>query len=115
MALSAEFCFLIFVMLLIASMVMQWIRAKKRQRLVRTADPLVLPAEDRDRWLSVEGGLDFLFKDFRKLQILKRNLNRVTEDTRRVWKNYRDFSRAEMAVTAAMLIFAATAFLVCGS
>ena len=62
-----------------------------------------------------EQRLDFLFKDFRKLQILKRNLNRVTEDTRRVWKNYRDFSRAEMAVTAAMLIFAATAFLVCGS
>ena len=115
MALSAESCFLVFVMLLIASMVMQWIRAKKRQRLVRTADPLVLPAEDRDQWLSIEGGMDFLFKDFRKLQILKRNLDRATEDTRILWKNYRGFSRAEMAVTFAMVLFAAMAFLVCGS
>jgi hypothetical protein len=115
MTLPAETCFLVFVILLLASLVMQWLRARKRQRLVRMLDPALLSATDQDKWLSIGSGPDFMFRDFRKLQILKRNLGRVTDEIRLRWANYRGFSRAEMAVTASMLIFAATAFRICGS
>jgi hypothetical protein len=101
--------------LFLGSIWMQWLRARKRQRLVRLVNPELLAASDRVKWISVDRSFDFLFKDFRKLQILKSNLEYMPESVRHRWNRYRRFSRFEMAVTASMLIFAATAFLICGS
>jgi hypothetical protein len=113
MSMTTSICLAIFLGLFLASVVLQWIRAKKRKQLVWMVDPAVLTPSDQSRWHSIEKSSDFMFKDFRKLQILKRNSQGLAEDIRVVLVNYRRFSRIEMLVTASMLIFGSIAFLIC--
>ena len=115
MNLPVPWCVWIFLALLAASLSMQWIRAKKRQQLVRSAAPARLSPEYRDQWGRIDRGFDPLFKDFRKLQILKKNLAHFPSEIGAAWRQYRRTSRLEMAVTAAMILFALSAFRVCGS
>ena len=109
-----SFCVILFLGLFIASVVMQWIRAKKRQQLVRMVDPQILDAGDQSKWLSINNSFDFLFKDFRKLQILKRNSEKFADDIRVKLGHYRKFSKAEILVTLSMFLFGSTAYLFCG-
>jgi hypothetical protein len=111
--LSSTTCLWIFLALLGASLVMQWVRAKKRQRLVRSADPARLAPESLERWSRIERGFDPFFKDFRKLQLVKQNLQTFPAEISESWRRYRRISRIEMATTAAMLLFAVSAFHFC--
>jgi hypothetical protein len=106
-------CIVVILALLTASMVMQWMRARSRQKLVRSADPALLVLEDQAKWQSIDGGFDFVFKDFRKLQVIKRNLANYSGEFGSRYQRYCKVSRLEMAVTATMLVFCATAFLFC--
>ena len=47
LSMSAHICLQVFIALLIASMVMQWIRARKRRKLVRMVEPASLPDVER--------------------------------------------------------------------
>jgi hypothetical protein len=106
-------CIIIFLCLFIASMLMQWVRAKARKKLVSQADPAVLPSKDHEKWLAIANGLDFMFKDFRKLQIAKRNLDRFPREFISGYRHYCVLSRIEMTVTITMLLFAVTAYRLC--
>ena len=106
-------CVWIFLALLVASLSMQWIRAKKRRRLVRSVDPSALGSTDHGRWDRIERSFDPLFKDFRKLQLLKKNLAKYPAELGEAWRRYRRISRFEIAVTAAMILFALIAFRIC--
>jgi len=94
-------------------MVMQFILAKKRQKLVRKFNPAVLNSTDQNKWVSVENSFDFMFKDFRKLQVLKRNTDSCSDLILEKLGQYRRFSRLEMVVTSSMLLFGLTAHLFC--
>jgi hypothetical protein len=94
-------------------MVMQFIRAKKRQKLVRKFDPAELNSTDQHKWVAVENSFDFMFKDFRKLQILKRNTDSCSHHILEKLGQYRKFSRLEMLVTSSMILFGLTAHLFC--
>ena len=107
MNIPAGYCLLVFLFLFLGSIAMQWFRARKRQHLVRLVNPRQLRDDSRVKWEAIDRSLDFLFKDFRKLQVLKSNLDGMPGPVRHYWERYRRFSRYEMAVTAAMLIFAA--------
>ena len=74
-----------------------------------------MSSEYHARWDRIGRGLDPLFKDFRKLQIVKKNLARFPADIGDAWRQYRRFSRLEMAVTAAMILFALSAFRICSA
>ena len=113
MSIATNSCVAIFIGLFVSSMVMQWIRAKKRQKLVRMIDPTMLTPADQNKWGSVENSFDFMFKDFRKLQILKRNSDKCSDDIQVKLGHYRRFSRMELLVTTFMLLFASTAYLFC--
>jgi len=106
-------CLTIFLALFAASVVLQWFRAMKRKKLVASVNPVKLDAEDQASWRSIENSLDFMFKDFRKLQIIKRNGERFGSRFQSKLTGYRRFSRIEMAVTFSMLVFGLTAFLFC--
>jgi hypothetical protein len=106
-------CIVIFLALLIASMVMQWVRARARKKLVLLANPVLLASGDQDKWHSIDKSFDFMFKDFRKLQIAKRNLFKFPQDFQSSYQRYRIISRLEISITSIMLIFGATAFLFC--
>jgi len=110
---SAGKCVLIFLALFIASMVMQFVRAKKRQRIVRQVDRTWLSTPDQVKWNSVNESYDFLFKDFRKLQIVKRNAHQLPEDLVIELGRYMLFGRLETLVTVSMLMFAAFAYSFC--
>jgi len=106
-------CLLVFLGLFAASVTMQWVRARKRRRLVWSVDPALLVAADQEKWLSVERSFDFMFKDFRKLQLVKKNLDQLSGECKTEYNRYRRFSRAEILVTVSMLAFAATAYRIC--
>lgn len=111
---QTDTCVVIFLALLIASMLMQWVRARNRKKLVQSSDIGVLDSKDQQKWLSIQNSPDPIFKDFRLLQIFKRNLSKYSRDLITNYKRYRSISRLEMTVTATMLIFGATAYLYCG-
>ena len=106
-------CLLVFLGLFAASVTMQWVRARKRRRLVWSVDPAFLAAADQEKWFSVERSFDFMFKDFRKLQLVKKNLDQLSGEIKAEYVRYRRFSRAEILVTVSMLAFAATAYRIC--
>jgi len=110
---SIDLCLFVFLALLAASLLMQWFRARKRRKLVRSVNPEHFGASDQEKWRSVEDSFDFMFKDFRKLQLLKKNLGRFSSELNAEFSRYRIFSRIEMVITLSMLLFAATAFLIC--
>jgi hypothetical protein len=107
-------CLTVFLGLLAASVVLQWVRATSRKRLVASVDFLELAPAEQERWRSIDRSPDFLFKDFRKLQLLKRNPDRFGVGFPARLASYRRISRVEMTVTLAMLAFGITAFLFCG-
>ena len=109
----ANFCVIVFLVLFAASVVMQFIRAKKRQRLVRIVDPSIFDSAGQSKWRSLENSFDFLLKDFRMLQVVKKNSDKLPENLRLLLDRYRRFSRAEILVTLSMLLFASTAYLFC--
>jgi hypothetical protein len=113
MSISTSICLVVFLGLFLASVVLQSMRAKKRQQLVRMVVPAMLTPSDQSRWHSVEKSFDFMFKDFRKLQILKRHSQDLSSEIRAELVHYRRFSRLELFVTASMLIFGSIAFLIC--
>jgi len=92
---------------------MQFIRAKKRQRLVRLIDPQIFDLAVQFKWHSLENSFDFLLKDFRMLQVVKKNSDKLPEELQLMLERYRRFSRAELVVTLSMLLFALTAYLFC--
>ncbi len=106
-------CLTVFLALLFLSVLLQWFRAFKRKRLVASVDPADLGQDGLLRWRQIEDGFDFMFKDFRKLRILKQDISRFGEQFQSDWESYRRLSRLEMAVTSLMLIFGASAFLFC--
>jgi hypothetical protein len=110
---STNACFAVFIGLLIASMALQFIRAGKRKKIVQMVDPTALAIDDQYKWHSVEKSFDFLFKDFRKLQIAKRNSERLSNEIRDKLGYYRRFSRVEIFVTVSMLLFGSVAFYIC--
>ncbi len=113
MNISTDSCLVAFIGLFIASMVMQFIRARKRKKIVQMVDPTALAIDDQYKWNSLEKGFDFMFKDFRKLQIVKRNSAGLSTEIRTRLDHYRRFSRLEILVTTSMLLFASIAFYIC--
>jgi hypothetical protein len=101
-------CLLVFLGLFAASITMQWVRARKRRRLVWSVDPAFLAAADQEKWFSVERSFDFM-----KLQLVKKNLDQLSGEIKAEYVRYRRFSRAEILVTVSMLTFAATAYRIC--
>jgi len=110
---TTKACSLIFIGLFIASLVMQFIRARKRQRLVKRVDITALPIHDQQNWQAMEESLFSMFKDFRQLQLVKKNLNLLPSEILQEFYRYRRFSRVEMVVTLSMLIFAVSAYKIC--
>jgi hypothetical protein len=110
---STNVCLIVFIGLLIASMVMQFMRAGRRKKIVQMIDLNTLAIHDQYKWHSVDKSLDFLFKDFRKLQIVKRNSERLSKEIRHRLSYYSRFSQIEIFVTASMLIFGFIAFYIC--
>lgn len=106
-------CALLLIVLILASIVMQFIRARKRQKLVRHADWSSLPAHCQEKRDSVDRSFDPLFKDFRKLQIIKENMELQPGHIREEFNNYRFFSRIEILITTSMLLFCGIAFYLC--
>lgn len=106
-------CALVFLTLLVASMLMQFVRARKRKRLVLQVNHALLSAEDQERWNSVNRSFDFMFKDFRKLQIMKKNAQQLPDGLVRELDRYRLFSKFELLVTASMLLFGVSAYSFC--
>jgi len=113
MSMPTEWCVTIFLGLLLASMIMQWVRAKMRKTLVHAVNPGLLSPKDREKWIKVDNSFDVLFKDFRKLQIIKKNLPLLTDENTSKLISYRRFSCAEILVTVSMVVFAATAHWIC--
>ena len=113
MNLPTKVCVIVFLVLFVGSIVMQFIRAKKRQRLVRMVDPSLFDSDGQSKWKSLESSFDFLLKDFRMLQVVKKNSDKLPENLRLLLDRYRRFSRAEILVTLSMLLFASTAYLFC--
>ena len=113
MNIPTSICLAVFLGLFIASVVMQWIRAKKRQQLVRMVDPQFFDSTDQSKWRSLENSFDFLLKDFRMLQVVKKNSDKLPEILQARLNRYRRFSRIELLVTSSMLIFGSIAFLIC--
>jgi len=107
-------CLAVFLGLFIASMIMQWLRAAVRKELLKSVETGILDPDEQERWKSLDQGVDIIFRDFRKLQLVKRKLNRFSPEFNTEFDRYRYISRAEMTVTASMLVFGATAFLMCG-
>ena len=106
-------CVIILLALWLASVVMQFIRAKKRKRLVRQADRSLLSPHDQEKWRSVEVSFDPMFKDFRKLRIFKKYIEQSPDDFKTEFARYKIFSRAETTVTVSMLLYAVSAFYIC--
>jgi hypothetical protein len=106
-------CLFVIIALLIASMALQYVRATKRKALVREFDPDSLSAADRQKWQAVDQGFDLLFRDFRKLQIIKRNSPALRSRQREALSSYRRLSRVEISVTISLFVFAALAFRFC--
>lgn len=113
MSIQSDTCVAVFLGLLLASMLMQWVRAKMRKKLIQLVDPALLIPIDQEKWISVEKSFDFMFKDFRKLQIVKKNVGRLSGDFQVKLNHYRIFSRTEIFVTVSMLLFGSIAFLFC--
>ncbi len=111
---QTDTCVVIFLALLVASVSLQWVRARHRKKLVQSSNIGVLDPGDQQKWLSIQNSLDPIFKDFRFLQIFKRNLSKYSSESITSYRRYRSISRLEMTVTATMLIFGATAYLYCG-
>lgn len=106
-------CVFVILALILASMVMQFVRAKKRQKLVRKLDHSLLSVHDQQQWRSVESSFDPLFKDFRKLRIVRRNSSLLPGELKNEFDRYRNFSRVEILVTTSMVLFCVFAFYLC--
>ena len=106
-------CAIIFLGLLLASILMQFVRAKKRKKLVQQVDQDLFSTEDQQLWNSLNSGINFMFKDFRKLQIVKRNVNLMPDNFVIALDRYKLFSRFEALVTVSMLLFGAFAYNFC--
>lgn len=110
---ATKICLVVFFGLFIASLVMQFIRARKRQRLVKRVDISVFPTDDQQKWGAIENSLFSMFKDFRQLQLVRKNSSDLPGDILKELNGYRRFSRAEMLVTVSMILFAVSAYKIC--
>lgn len=110
---NSSHCLLIFLILFLASVSMQFVRAKKRQRLVREFDHALLSAADLEKWNSINDSLDFMFKDFRKLQLIKKSRHQLPTNYGVELDRYKVLSRLETVVTISMLLFAAFGYYIC--
>ena len=111
---STNACLLVFIVLLISSIVLQYLRAGKRKKIVEMVDPTAFAIDHQHKWRSLDGGFGFVFGDFRKLQIIKRNSENLSGELRERLLRYRRFSRVEISVTVSMLLFGSVAFFICG-
>jgi hypothetical protein len=110
---QTSLCLLVIIALLMASMVLQFIRGRMRKSLVRKIKPDMLTSIDRQKWQSIGQGLDFLFGDYRKLRLVKCYAATLPADLQEELRSYRRLSRIEIAVTTSLFIFAALAYRFC--
>jgi len=110
---TPKVCLLILIGLFVASLVMQFIRARKRQHLVKQVDISALPIHDQQKWRTMKNSLFSMFKDFRQLQLVKKNLSLLPSEILQEFYRYRRFSRVELVVTVSMILFAVSAYKIC--
>jgi len=110
---AKEYCAILILTLILGSVVMQFIRAKKRQKLVKQLTRTKIPNHVQERLSIVDRSFDPFFKDYRKLQIIRKHTVLLAEGYKEDYRSYKIFSRAEILVTTSMLLFCVLAFRVC--
>jgi hypothetical protein len=110
---AKNYCAILILVLILASIIMQFVRARKRQGLVRQVVGSRMPEEARQRLSRVDRSFDPLFKDYRKLRVIRNHTNLLTKSCRKEYETYRNYSRVEILVTVSMLLFCVFAFKVC--
>jgi len=69
---DGSFCVAIFFVLFVVSVLLQFQRARKRKEIVCAVNTSLFEAKTRQKWAHIDNSFDLLFKDFRKLQVIKK-------------------------------------------
>lgn len=110
---AEEYCAILILTLILGSVVMQFIRAKKRQKLVKQLTQSTIPDPVKEKVSIVDRSFDPFFKDYRKLQIIRKYTVLLVEDYKEEYRDYKIFSRAEILITTSLLLFCVLAFRIC--
>lgn len=110
---SKHVCLYGFLVLFIASLSMQFLRAKMRKKIVRQYNPSVHGTEFEAAWEAAGKGLGIVFHDSNKMRLLKKNSHQLPNDILEQIRKFKILSAVELTTTISMLLVAAFAYLIC--
>lgn len=110
---SKYFCLYLFLILFVASLSLQFFRAKLRKKIIRKSESSIQGAGFENAWEVAGKGLGIVFHDFRKMNLLKKHSNRLPSDILQELRKFKILSSVELTVTISMLLTAAFAYLIC--
>jgi hypothetical protein len=110
---SKQFCLYGFLILFIASLSMQFFRAKLRKKIIRQSEHLSHGTAFEYEWEGAGRGLGMIFEDFNKMKLLKKYSRHLPNEILREIRKFRILSSVELATTISMLLTAAFAYTIC--
>ena len=110
---SKQFCLYVFLVLFIASLTMQFFRAKLRKKINQLSEHHIQGTDFEYRWERAGNGLGMIFEDFNKMKLVKEFSSRLPGHLLRELRRFKILSSVELATTVSMLLTAAFAYLIC--
>lgn len=110
---SKHICLYGFMVLLIASVGLQFLRVKLRRRIVTLSGPVIREAGIGIEWANAEQGLGMVLGDSRKMKLVRKHSVLLPAEISDLLKRFTWLSSIELTVTLAMLLFALFAYQIC--
>ena len=110
---SKHICLYGFMVLLAASVGLQFLRVKLRRRIVTLSGPVIQEVGIGPEWTDAERGLGLILSDSRKMKLVRKHLALLPAEIADLLKRFRWLNSIELTVTLAMLLFALFAYLIC--
>ena len=110
---SQNICLFGFMILLVASVGLQFLRVKLRRRIVTLSGPAIREAGIGSEWADAERGLGLILGDLRRMKLVRKHSGLLPAEISALLKRLRWLSSIELTVTIVMLLFALFAYRFC--
>ena len=110
---SKHFCLYGFLILFVASITLQFIRARLRKKIIKMAEQYVPGKEFENEWKKAGNGLGAIFGDLRRMRLLRNSVSHLPSHILNSLRRFRILSAVELTTTISMLLVAVFAYKIC--
>ena len=110
---SKHFCLYGFLILFVASLTLQYFRARMRKTIICMAEQYIDGKEFENAWKKAGEGHRTIFKDLLRMRLVKKSTSRLPGHMLNHLRKFRILSTVELTTTISMLLVAAFAYKIC--